>query len=289
MTVAGGRPPATDQIADAQPADVAPADPVWVRRLGRPAGQDARAALMVHCSLAHSGEWRGVAERLGDRLAITAFDLPGHGRAPDHDPARDIGDEAVAMGLPLLEAAEGQVDLIGHSFGGTIALRLAIEAPGKVRSLTLIEPTLFAAARAAGLVDDPSHEDEMRPLEALIAAGDAEGAARRFTGQWGTGPDWSAQPEAQRAYITERVGLIVQSEPVLWHDSGRILPRIGAVTCPVLLMQGADSPPIIGAILTALERLVPDTRRVSVPGARHMLPVTHPAEVSAALAGFLGL
>lgn len=258
-------------------------DPAWLRRMG----QGPRQALMVHCSLAHSGEWRGVADLLGDRLSITALDLPGHGRAPDHDPAQDIGDQAVAMALPLLTGADAPVDLVGHSFGGAIALRLAVEAPEAVRSLTLIEPTLFAAARAAGLPEAAGHEDEMRPLQAAVDAGDAEGAARLFTAEWGTGPAWEAQPETQRAYITQRIGLILTAEPVLWHDSGRVLPRIGAIKCPVLLMQGGDSPPIIGAILTALEGMLPDTTRVSVPGARHMLPVTHAPQVAAALWDFL--
>lgn len=44
------------------------------------------------------------------------------------------------------------VDVIGHSFGATVALRLALERPELVRSLVLVEPVLFAAAKAA---EDP--------------------------------------------------------------------------------------------------------------------------------------
>ena len=47
----------------------------------REAGEGARPALFVHCSLAHSGAWSGVMAGLADRLRMTAFDMPGHGRS----------------------------------------------------------------------------------------------------------------------------------------------------------------------------------------------------------------
>lgn len=259
------------------------ASPVWLRRMG----QGPRQVLAVHCSLAHSGEWRGIADHLGSDLTITAFDLPGHGRAPDYDRAEDIGDQAVGMGRQALESISGQVDLIGHSFGGVLALRLAIENPDRVRSLTLIEPTLYAAAIRADLPEVAELTAMMRPMIEALAAGEQEQAARVFTRDWGTGEPWERLPETQRAYITARIGLILSAEPVLREDTGQVLNRLDQVTCPVLLMQGGDSPAIVGAILTQMEEALADTTRVTVPGARHMLPVTHAAEVAAAIGAFI--
>ncbi|MFC2970088.1 alpha/beta fold hydrolase [Acidimangrovimonas pyrenivorans] len=256
-------------------------DPAMVRRLG----QGPRPALMIHCSLAHSGEWSALAERLGDRLHMVAFDLPGHGRAPDWQPGSDIAAVALESAVPLAEAEDGPVDLVGHSFGAVVALRLALERPDLVRTLTLIEPTLFAAARAAGAPEAVGHEDEMRPLQAALEAGDAEGAARMFIADWGTGQSWEATPEAQRRYFAERIHLILASEPVLWHDSGNLLApgRLEGLEMPVLLLEGGDSPPIITAIARELARRLKRVTRVTVPGATHMLPVTHPDAVAAAI------
>ncbi|GHD99941.1 hypothetical protein U879_10375 [Defluviimonas sp. 20V17] len=264
--------------------DQAP-QPDWVRCLG----QGPRQVLAVHCSLAHSGEWRGLAEHLGGAVTITAFDLPGHGRAPGHDPARDLGDQATEMGQAVLDGMAGPVDLIGHSFGAVIALRLAIENPGRIRSLTLIEPTLYAAAIHAGLPELPEFEARMRPLFEAFAAGDTVRAAQIFTGDWGTGAAWADLPEAQRAYIAERIGLVEVAEPVLRHDSGRVLDRLGQIRCPVLLLGGAATPSILGRVLALIEAGLTGTTTtlVTVPGAGHMLPVTHAAEVAAAIGGFL--
>jgi len=243
--------------------------------------------LALHCSLAHSGEWRGLAEHLGDRITITAFDLPGHGRAPDHDPARDIGDQATQMGQAVLDGLAGPVDLIGHSFGAVLALRLAIENPGRVRSLTLIEPTLYAAAIRADLPEMADFEARMRPLAEALDAGDQDRAAQIFTADWGTGEAWDTLPAAQRAYISARIGLVKTAESVLRYDSGRVLDRLDQIRCPVLLLQGGATPAILGKVLSLVEAGLADTTKITVPGAAHMLPVTHAAEVAAAIGAFL--
>jgi lipase len=84
-----------------------------------------------------------MARRLSDRFP----DRAGHGGARGGT-RRATGPRFPRPGtehaLGLLP--EGPVHLIGHSFGATVALRLAIEAPERVASLTLIEPVLFAAA-----------------------------------------------------------------------------------------------------------------------------------------------
>jgi len=56
-----------------------------------------------------------------------------------------------------------------------------------------------------------------------------------------------------------------------------------AVAVPVLLVEGADSPPIIAAVMAALERRLPQVVRLAVPGAGHMVPVTHPPVVARAV------
>ncbi len=246
-------------------------------------GQGAEPALLLHCSLAHSGAWDGVARALSDRLTLTAPDLVGHGRGPDRDPSRDIHDqatEAAALHLP-----ERPCHLIGHSFGATVALRLALDHPERVASLTLIEPVLFAAA-----ADHPAaraHDDAIAGLGPLIEAGDREGATRLFLSLWGGGAPLDAIPEAQRRYMIDRIWVVPASTPSLHHDSARLLSRLGKLTCPVLLIEGGESMPVISAIQTALGAAIPGHRRVVIGGAGHMAPLTHPGPVVSAVRDLL--
>lgn len=241
----------------------------------------------MHCSLAHSGAWSALAERLEDRLSMTAFDLPGHGRAPDWDGHTDLHD--IATGWAAALAGDGPVDLIGHSFGATVALRLALERPDAVRSLTMIEPVLFAAARQAG---DPAfalHQQETAPFEAAWAAGDAAEAARRFVGHWGAGRPWEALAPAQRDAMTARIGFVAATAHVLGDDArGLLAPgRLEVFARPALIVTGADSPAVIPAIARALKARLPDAAHEIVPGAGHMVPLTHPGPVADAITALL--
>ena len=74
---------------------------------------------------------------------MRAFDLPGHGRSPDWDGVVEYQHLSTQIAASFVIEP---VDLIGHSFGATVALRLAVEQPQKLRSLTLIEPVFFAVA-----------------------------------------------------------------------------------------------------------------------------------------------
>lgn len=81
---------------------------------------------MLHCANAHAGAWRGVALALQDSLHLIAPDGLGHGNAPDWDGQGDYHAAATDRARAFLTEP---MDLIGHSFGATVALRLAIETP----------------------------------------------------------------------------------------------------------------------------------------------------------------
>jgi lipase len=245
-------------------------------------------ALLLHCGLAHSGAFGPLMARLGDRLAMRALDLPGHG-GTDWDPDRDIQDQALEDARAML-AETGPAHVIGHSFGGTVALRLGVEAPGLVRSLTLIEPVMFAFLADAG---HPGYEAEIAaegPFHDAVRAGDWRAAADAFLARWGTAGGLAALPGPQADYILARMPTIVASEPAILRRDGRKLHLgdLRGLNMPVLLIEGAESPAVVGAILDAIVAVLPQARRVTVPGAGHMLPVTHPDAVSGALRDLLG-
>lgn len=250
-------------------------------------GNGPRPVLALHCALAHSGAWAGLAQRL-EGLALTASDHPGHGRAADWDGVQDLHALATAQATALARqlAQDGRIDLFGHSFGGTVALRIALENPGLVRSLTLVEPVLFAAARAT-----PAYVEMSRSqvdLPAMIAQDRAKAAAR-FHAEWGAGEALSDLPERQRRYIVDRIHLIPAANPALVLDNANMLRPAGleALDLPVLLVQGANSPPIINAIHQALAARLPQVTRMKVAGAAHMLPITHPEMLAPAVQAHL--
>ncbi|MBP6736437.1 MAG: alpha/beta hydrolase [Rhodobacteraceae bacterium] len=253
-------------------------------------GSGPRPVLALHCSLAHGGEWAGLVGHLPG-VRLMAPDLPGHGRQPIWDGQSDTHAEATRQAADCAAALGAPIDLIGHSFGATVALRLALERPELVRSLVLIEPVLFAAAKAA---EDPrfaafaSREGRFRDL---LAEGQAEAATEAFLAVWGSDRPFPDLPPEARAYMVARIGLVAALDPVLMGDAAGLLRYLGleSLGVPVLLVQGDQSPPIIDAIQTELARRLPMVSRAVVPGAGHMLPVTHAAALAPLIAAHLGL
>jgi len=261
--------------------------PAFVRQLG----QGPRAALGIHCSLAHSGAWAPLMAELNGALTMTAFDLPGHGRSAAWEPAlwgaADYIGAARATALELLRGAEAPVDVIGHSFGALVALAAALEAPARVRTLTLIEPVLFAALK--GSLAWEEYQAESAPFRAAMLAGDKALAAEVFVGLWGSGQPWASVDPRQRGNFVQRIGLLAEIAPANEGDSAGLLRpgRLEALAMPVLLIRGERSPASIPAVMQVLAGRIPGARVEVVAGAGHMLPLTHPAEVAARVAAYL--
>ena len=249
-------------------------------------GQGPRKALGIHCTLAHSGSLAALGDALSDQVTMLAYDLPSHGKSQDWDGTGNLHDLATQMGRDVLTEP---MDLIGHSFGATVALRLAIEQPDLVRSLTMIEPVYFAAA----LRDDPETVraalSNNRDFDEAWEQGDTYGAARAFNRIWGDGSKWDDFSDRARTYMADRIHFVAGSAAFLEHDSANLLSenKFRHASMPALLIEGAKSMPIANVINTSIARRLPDVSRVSIANAGHMAPLTHPEDVAVKIRAIL--
>ncbi|SLN51790.1 Dihydrolipoyllysine-residue acetyltransferase component of acetoin cleaving system [Roseivivax jejudonensis] len=263
------------------PEDVRAGHPVrW-----RVFGSGAAPALLLHCALAQSRAWAGLADALGDFWTATAPDMPGHGRSAPWDGKRDLHDLVTDIAASFLDRP---AHLVGHSFGATVALRLAQTRPEAVRSLTLIEPVLFAAARDVAPDRFAANRAAYGPLDAAASRGDWQEAARLFTARWGEG-DWDDLPEAARERLAGQMPLTLSVGDVLNDDAkGLLAPGVPeAIAVPVRLIRGAESDPIMAAVHEGLAARLPGARASVIPGAGHMVPITHAEAVAEVLRGDL--
>jgi len=232
-------------------------------------------AVMIHCALSNHDSLLPLSKVLGEQA--TLFDMPGHGRSDDWDGKHDyqtlVVDAAVAC-------CDGPTHLIGHSFGATVALRLAVERPDLVNRLTLIEPVYFAAAK--GTTEHARYAKAFRPFVGAMLAGEEARAAEIFNDLWGAVP-WSGIPTRMQERLVRRIHLIVASGGAIEEDATGITSaeRLGALDVPVTLIRGADTQPVIAAIHSALVSRIPNAIDHVIAGAAHMVAMTHVAEVAA--------
>ncbi|HVZ40691.1 MAG TPA: alpha/beta hydrolase [Candidatus Kapabacteria bacterium] len=98
--------------------------------------------VLVHGNPGTHSVWRPVAERLSAERMLFTPDLPGFGGTPAPADAADYGVDRLATAILGMAANLGleRFDLVGHSFGGAIAITMASIAPERVRTLTAITP-----------------------------------------------------------------------------------------------------------------------------------------------------
>jgi lipase len=236
-------------------------------------GRGPRRVLALHCTLGHSGAWRGFVDATGAAATLTAPDMPSHGRSPDWDGHSSFADTVHAAALACLDTP---MDVIGHSFGGAAALRLAVQHPELVRSATLFEPVFFHAA----LVDAPEtvaeHDAMIAPAMTALGQGDPALAARLFNRMWSEGPRWADLPETSRAAMIRAIPVVPGETDFIMHDTEGLLPRLADCHVPVLVARGEIAYGIIRATSAGIVRRLPKAREAVIAGAGHMAPVSHP-------------
>ncbi|HVL74355.1 MAG TPA: alpha/beta hydrolase, partial [Beijerinckiaceae bacterium] len=233
-----------------------------------PAIPDAPAAriLFLHGSLSSGRMWAPYAARFGG----LAPDLLGYGRAPDRPGDRlRLADEARAV---LAEAPAEPVDVVAHSYGATVALRLAILAPHRVRSLCLIEPVAFyllphLGPRARAALREV--EDVARTMRRNLALGEPEAAVARFVDFWNGPGAFAASPPQRRAAFAARAGRVVRDFAAI--EAERLAPAaLSRLFVPTLVVLGDRGPPAPVIAGEAIARAMPRASAATVRGAGHM-------------------
>jgi len=247
------------------------------------------AVVFLHGSASSGRQWDAIAASLSSSTIAHAPPLLGYGdRAPwPLERALTLDDEARAL-EPLLDGAARPVHLVGHCYGGAVALQLALRRPDAVASLTLYEPVRFALLFGApGLA---AAGDEIvalgRRIGALAAAGHVHAAAAEFVAYWSGACAWAETSRARQDAIAERMAKVRAEFAALFADP---VPAsaYAALSMPVRLLRGDASPLPARGVASRLNELLPCATLVTLRGGVHMQPVVDLASVAASLPHWL--
>ena len=243
--------------------------------------------VLVHGSPGNGKAWSRVGERLADRHRIIAPDLPGHGGTTPQA-AGEVPD--VADTATLIEALLGRVGapalLAGYSYGGVVALAIALRARVSIGALALLEPV---AVSALNLTGDPDLHARTRAVFDGYIAG-VEGGdplqVRTMVEFWFGPGAFEHMPESLRAYLVREAATNVRDvRGALREDySPAGLRRL---SMPVTTLVGGCSPEITRTIARTITAHVPRGTLAIVDGATHALITTHAEAVAEALAALV--
>lgn len=246
-------------------------------------------AVVLSCGLCNTAEnWRPQVEpcvRAGLRLVL--WDYRGHGRsdAPDDPSAysieRVVDDLArvVDWGSPGAPAVVG-----GLSFGGLASLHLALSRPERVRALLLVDTgpgfkNPQAQARWEAMVERTARFVETRGLAEFVA-----GRASATT--VGLYPERPAARAAAAAIAAQVPHGIAHFARRVAGPAPPVIDRLGEIEVPALVVVGEKDDTYLAAADVMQERL-PRARRVTIPGAGHLVNLDEPRAFEEAVIGFV--
>jgi pimeloyl-ACP methyl ester carboxylesterase len=243
---------------------------------------DGPPVLLLHAGIANRQMWDEHLEPLAaNGYRVVALDLPGFGEARGGSaPTAHWDDVVETMAALEIERAA----LVGNSFGGAVALRVAALHPERVAALVLFS--------APGVPEpDPSAEllAAWGAEEDALAAGDVERAVEATVSAW-VGPHASDEmrhriASMQRRNYEGRMGQEITFATDLLETDPGLLKH---VSCPALLAVGEDDLPDYRAAVSDLaEKLPQATSTASIPRCGHLAPLEAPEEFRRLLVEYL--
>lgn len=243
--------------------------------------------VFVHSSGLGARQWERTIDALGAGHRCLAPDLSGYGRS---SAARDDTDVALAQDADIVgaivELAGQGTHLVGHSYGGAVALLVARTA-SNLASLTLIEPVIADLLRSSGSADAAADLGSLSSsFLGALETSDPKAALKPFVDYWNADGAWdNLPPEAQAglAALAPKIGMEVRGVAFTpSQDFG-----LDAIDIPVLVLTGGETRMAPKRMSELAVSAMPRATHQIISGAGHMSPLTHPAEVAGAIASHL--
>ncbi len=241
--------------------------------------------LLLHAGGTSSVHWRKVAPLLDGDFRLVAPDLIGFGATDRWRGGRELthDDQADLVAGILDHLGVGPVHVVGHSYGGATATRLALRHREKTKGLVLIEPVLTPLLKQSG---DSKLFQAARVLAcAFIAdaeAGRSDAAWRRFIDNHNGEGTWNGLSDQAR----DRFRAMTMETADAYRsnlNNGTRLTDLAGIAAPTMAVCGEASCKSFRRICKIIRERVPGCADRCIDGAGHMSPLTHPESVAAAI------
>lgn len=247
-----------------------------------------RPVVLLHSSVSGNRQWKALIADLRDHHRVLAINLLGYGDTPPWPGTRPqrLSDQA-ALVHAAIDGIDGPVALVGHSFGGAVAMRAAVELGDRAGALVLLEPNPFSllagAGRTAAYAEACALRDHVRRHG---GAQEWDVVAERFSDYWLGDGTWAAMPISRRAaFVAALPPNQHEWDAVTDPDLG--LDDVAPTDVPTLVVHDPATRRPIRELVEVLADARPDWRFHALPDGGHMAPLVRPDLVDPVVTAFL--
>jgi pimeloyl-ACP methyl ester carboxylesterase len=245
-----------------------------------------RPLLLVPGTGGHTGAVAGVAERLATSHRAISYDRRGHSRTSG-DPGKPAGylRRHVADAAALLRALRAEPAIVfGWSWGGIVALGLAIDNPELVRALVLQEPPLHAKKHPTLALAGGIGGAILLGKLGMHRRGAVRFARFALERNDGTNAFDDLDPAMRESLLANARTIIAELEAGTGEELST--EAIGRVSCPTAIVVGDRSQRFLADAAQRLHAAVPASHLVRIAGGDHLMTILQPEELSRAIAAF---
>ena len=228
--------------------------------------------ILIHGAGGSRLDWPPELRRLDGEL-VYGLDLPGHGRSQGE--GEQAVDRYVKRVCNWMEAANlERAVLVGHSMGGAIALKMALDVPARVEGLVLVGTGGRLRVNQMILELTSNRETFSKAVDQVIA--------------WAYSPSaWPRLVELARARMVETRPKVLHGD-LLACNRFDVLDRLGEIKAPTQVICGVDDMLTPLKYSRFLAETIPASSLVAIDGAGHMVMLEQPGEVARAVKEFMG-
>jgi pimeloyl-ACP methyl ester carboxylesterase len=241
-------------------------------------GTSGEPLVLVHGSWVDHHNWDRVVPIFAQFHQVITYDRRGHSQSERPPVAGSIREDVEDLSA-LIEALHlGPAHIVGHSFGGSIVLRLAAERPDLFRSMVVHEPPLLGLLQndPEGVVLLQAIQPRLQAVIERLETGDKAGGVQLFVETIAFGPgEWAPVPEPFKQMVIHNAPTFLdemRDPEALQLD----LDRLRGFPHPMLLTYGEHSPPFLRRTAELLAQALPRAQQHVFAGAGHEPEDGHP-------------
>ncbi len=239
--------------------------------------------VFLHSGVGSAGEWKQVFALWPGGHRLVAIEAHHGGTGLGVAESRTVDDYADQV-YAAADHVHAPIRLVGFSWGGATALRVAAVAPEVVESLTVVEPEAYALLRTHDAGAYTQICDLRDRWRANVRAGRWHEAFEEFVDFYNGPGSFARWPAPRRETFLAAQRTRGDLWDVLFDDERLTLDALASVTAPVHVVEGSQTSAVDHAICDVIRRHVPHARHTLIDGAGHMMPLTHAAPLTRALA-----
>jgi len=247
-----------------------------------------KTVILIHSSVSGNRQWRSLVENLIDRFHVLAINLYGYGETmpwPD-DSTQTLSDQAKLV-LALCSKMQAPISIVGHSFGGSVALKVASFLGCQVDKMVLLEPNPFYLLKQHNRIDAYQESQEMFDhVKKYGANDDWIKVAEKFADYFVSDGTWESMSEKRRqAFVTSLAPNFYEWDATM--NAKTSINEWKEIEAKTLVVSALKTRRAFREIVELFSATCYHWSFTQIPEGGHMAPLTHPDQINPVIRQFL--